>query len=87
MKEDFKFLKRFKNIKNWTEKEAAEYEKALEAHDLIYHIDDDAKNIIWSNDKIIPNFVLNDMNMISKKLRGEARERFFDEASQYLMRR
>lgn len=76
----FDFIDKFSNLDEWSIKDSIEYAQELQENDLLYHIEDDAHDIHWSEGRIIPNGILDEMNAIADRMSDAERDAYFDEA-------
>lgn len=79
----FGWLDRWAAMESIDQKQAREYARELHAHNMLYHIDDDAADILWDaapEPMTVPPLVCRKLDAISGKIRDKAREAFFSEA-------
>lgn len=75
--EDYSFLDEFLQITNWTPEDGSRYADVLSEHDLLYHIDDQADDIIGFEE--LPEEIVNKLEEISQTIHDfpDALEAYF----------
>jgi len=79
--EDYSFLDEFLQITNWTPEDGSRYADVLSEHDLLYHIDDSADDIIKFED--LDKETIQTLNNISDAIHNagnDVLDAFFDTA-------